>query len=312
MKKIKEIICIVSAAAALVSCSDKSNVSESSTVTEEPAAAVTEQATEPETTVPAETAPPPKKVETADYYGKWVPVRIIDSEDSYELYYNEVPLDHVYQLEISEDGTASMGSGFPDSEPQPYNWEFKGRIIKLSGENELYGGIKEDHLILTNAEGLKVYMERTDRFPSMDENTYEALIDVSGGEIELPELFISENETVPEDYFGKWECSSYEVDGEVFKDDLYGIPLEAIFQMEIMDDNTAVFNVGGSDEDAVVTEYTWEIDEGGCMELYEDGELVSVAQLKNGELCLDEGADITHFRPVDEFTVFDWSTLETE
>ena len=157
-----------------------------------------------------------------------------------------------------------------------------------------------------------MYMERTGEFASMTESVYEALVDEIGGEITLPDLWVSSSEASVEDYVGKWECSSYEVDGEVFKDELYGIPLEAIFQLEIMVDNTAVFHVGGTDEDAVVTEYTWDINENGCIELFEDEELVSVAQMKNGELCLDEGVDITYFRSVEKFTDFDWSSLETE
>lgn len=310
MKKITAIICIISAAAALVSCSDK-NVDMSSSV-EEGSVIVTEQETEPETTVTETTAPPPKKTETSDYYGKWVPYKMVVDNDLYEVYYNDVPLEQIYQLEISDDGTAVIGSGFPDSVSQTYSWEFKGKAIVLSGENGIYGDIVDDSLILNNAEGMKVYMERTDEFPTMKESVYDAICDMNGGEIELPELYVENSESTADDYIGKWECSSYEVDGEVFKDELYGVPLNALFQVEIKDDNTAVFNVGGTDEEAVVTEYEWQINDSGCIELYEDGELVTVGQLKDGELCLDEGVDVTRFRSVEKFTDFDWESLNVE
>lgn len=309
MKKIKMLICLAAAMALTGGCSDN-KPSEASAV--ETAASTEEPTTVPEITTEAVTTTAPKKTEVSDYYGKWAPVKMIDGGDVQELYYNEVPMDQIFQLEIAEDGTASIGSGLPGSEAKQYTWEFKGRVMKLSGENEIYGGIQGETLILTNAGGMKIYMEPVDEFSTMDENVYDALCEEVGGEIVLPELCVDAVETAAEDYVGKWECSYYEIDGEVFKDEFYGVPLDALFQMEIMDDNTAQFRAGGTDEDAVVTDYTWETDESGCLELYEDGELVSVAQLRNGELYLDEGVDITHFRSVEKFTDFDWSSLADE
>ena len=312
MKNIKMLIIAAAVTAVMGGCSDNNKPSEVTSSAEETTTAAEAMTTVPETTTAAVTTTAPKKSEITDFYGKWVPVKIIEGEDVHELYYNEVPLDQIFQLEISKDGTASIGSGFPDSETKQYTWEFKGRIIKLSGDSEIYGGIKEDHLILTNAEGLKIYMESADEFSTMDEAVYEALTEESGGEIVIPELCVNAEESTAEDYIGKWECSYYEVDGEVFKDEIYGVPLKALFQMEIMDDNTAQFRAGGTDEDAVATEYTWELDSSRCIEFYEDDELVSVAQIKNGELYLDEGADITHFRSVKKFSDFDWNSLAAE
>lgn len=310
MKKIKEIICIAAAMTALGGCSDKKTDVSSSSAEETTTAAVQTTTSETEPAVQTTTAPP--KVNVNDFYGKWVSDRIIDGEDVYSDYYGEVPIEYVFSLDISEDGTAVLGTGLPGREAQTYNWEFKGRVIKLSGESDIYGGIKEGHLILTNAEGLKVYMAPAEELLTMEEAKYEAICDIMGEEPVLPELSITASESTSEDYIGKWECSYYEVDGEAFKDELYGVPLGALFQMEIMEDNTAQFRVGGTDEEALVTDYTWEIDESGCLELYEDGELVSVAQIRKGELYVDESVDITHFRSVEEFSDFDWNSLDNQ
>ncbi|MCR5109805.1 MAG: hypothetical protein K6B38_02710 [Ruminococcus sp.] len=305
MKKATFLICIIAALTAISGCSDSSDKNSASS----DIAQTSEVQTTDTPPAAEETTAPPKKTEISDFYGKWEAVRIIEKEDVYDLYYKEVPIDKIFQLEISEGGTASMGSGFPDDPPKEYSWEFKGRSIKLKGENEIYGSIKADHLILTNGEGLKIYMEKTDEFTSFEQAAYDAMTELNGGDISIPVLDVEADGTAPEDYVGKWECSYYEIDGEVFNDEIYGIPLEALFQIEIMKDNTAVFRAGGTDSEAVVTEYTWEADESGCIELYDDGELVSVAQLENGELYVDEGADITHYRSVDSFTDFDWDSL---
>lgn len=310
MKNIKMLILAAAVMTMIGGCSDNkpSEVTSSSDET----TTTSEVTTLPQTTTAVETTTAPPKTEVTDFYGKWVPVRIIDGGKNHDLYYNEVPMDQIFQLEISDDGTASIGSGFPDSETKQYTWEFKGRIIKLTGDSEIYGGIKEDHLILTNAEGLKIYMEPVDEFSSMDSLMYEALTEEIGGEIVLPELSVNAEESTADDYIGKWECSYYEIDGEAFRDEIYGVPLEALFQIEIMNDNTAQFRVGGTDEEAIATEYIWELDSSGCVEFYEDDELVSVAQLRNGELYIDEGADITHYHQVEKFTDFDWNSLSAE
>ena len=88
MKKTTIAVFITAALMSLTSCSDKNTPSESTVVTTTPP--VTETATEPETE--AETVPPRKKVEESDYFGKWIPNKIIVDEDVYEYTYMDIDL----------------------------------------------------------------------------------------------------------------------------------------------------------------------------------------------------------------------------
>lgn len=304
--------CIAAALLAFGGCAGKKETADSSSeaVSESQAetAAVIEAATEPESQ--PETVPPRKKVEESDYFGKWVTKKMVVNEEVYDDFYMDLELEYLFQLEINEDGTAVMGNAIPDSEKKAYNWLFISGMIEMNGESDcsVYGSMPYEDLILTDGEGIKLYMERTDEFRELSELNYETAIEYNG-DIELPELNIEKTEVSPSAYLGKWECNFHEIDDVVYREEMYDIPLNAIFRMEFTSDGKAQFIVGGGDEDAVITDYTWELYPNGCAGLMEDGESVGIIRIKNDTLYLDEGNTISHFSKVDEFTDFDWSAL---
>ena len=314
MKKSAYIICLSTALLAFSGCSGNANTnsatpeisSEQETV---PPATEPEAATEAET----ETFPPRKKVADSDYYGKWIPTKIIFGEDVYIDWYLDVTLKYLFQLEINEDGTAVMGHSLPNSEKKNYNWQFISGMIEMTGESDcsVYGSMPYDQLILTDGEGIKIYLEHTDEFEEMTEDRYEAIQDYNG-DIVIPELSIEKAEVTPAEYVGKWECNFYELDGEVNRDTMYDVPLSALFCMDITSDGKADFLVGGTDADAIITHYTWEMYANGCAGIYEDGESVGILRIRNNELYLDEGNSISHFTKVDEFSDFDWSSVSDD
>ena len=307
MKKITAAICLTAAMLTFSGCSDKNKNTPDTVdtttapVTEAATEAATEEATEPQT------VPPRKKVEESDYFGKWIPTRIIVGEDVYEDAYKDIDLKYLYQLEINEDGTAVMGHAVPDCEKNSYNWLFIRGMIEMNGDSDtaVYGSMPYEDLILTDGEGVKIYMEHTDEFEELSEIGYEAAQDYNG-DIEFPELSVEKEEISPSEYVGKWECNFYEIDGMVYRGDMFDVPLNALFRMELTTDGKAAFIVGSGDEDAVVTEYTWELTANGCAVLCEDGESVGIIRIKKNELYLDESNSISHFAKVDKFEDFDW------
>ena len=306
MKKTTIAVFITAALMSLTSCSDKNTPSESTVVTT--ALPVTETATEPETE--AETVPPRKKVEESDYFGKWIPNKIIVDEDVYEYTYMDIDLKYLYQLQINEDGTAEMGHSVPNCEKNSYNWLFISGMIEMNGESDMsvYGSMPYDELILTDGEGIKIYMEHTDEFEELPEIRYETAQDYNG-DITFPELSVEKVDISSSEFVGKWECDFYETDGVVFRDEMYDMPLNALFRMELSTDGKAKFLVGGGDEDAIINDYTWELTANGCAVLCEDGESIGILRIKNDTLYLDESNEISHFHKVDEFSHFDWDSL---
>ena len=307
MKKTVYIMCFAAALMAFGGCADKTKTPENSISVQETIPTVTEPEWQPET------VPPRKKIADSDYFGKWIPKKIIVDEDVYEDCYMDIDFKYLFQLEINEDGTAVMGHAIPDNEKKTYNWMFISGMIEMNGESDcsVYGSMPYEDLILTDGEGIKIYMEHTDTFDEMSEGMYEAVQDYNG-DIVIPELNIEKADVSPAEYVGKWECDFYELDGIVYRDKLYDIPLSAVFCMDITSDGKAKFIVGGNDKEAIITDYTWELYANGCAGLYEDGECVGIIHIKNNKLYLDQGNDISHFKKVDEFTDFDWSSVNDD
>ena len=310
MKKTVYIMCFAIAMLAFSGCSD------TKTTPEESIPETTVEMTEPETTEPEtepETIPPRKKVEESDYFGKWIPEKIVIDEDIFEGEYKDINLKYLFQLEISDDGTAVMGNAIPGYEKKSYNWLFISGMIEMNGESDssVYGSMPYEDLILTDGEGIKIYMTHTDEFSELSEEMYETIQDYNG-DITIPELSVEKSDVTPAEYVGKWECNFYEIDGEVYRDTLYDIPLSAMFCMDITSDGKAEFMVGGTDEGALVTDYTWEMYSNGCAGLYEDGESVGIIRIKNDMLYFDDGNGISHYTKVDEFTDFDWSSVSED
>ena len=310
MKKITAMLAAALVALTLCSCSDKKNESSNSSYD-----IIYQKTTAPETepTTEEETLPPRKKVADSDYFGKWIPEKIILGEDIYDMSYKDIELKYLYQLEISEDGTAVMGHAIPESEKSQYNWQFLSGMIEMNGELEstVYGSMPYDDLILTDGENIKIYMVHTDEFEELSEAGYEAALEYNGN-VDIPELSIEKNDVSPVEFVGKWECCFYEIDGLASRDEMYGIPLDALFRIEITSDGNAKFFIGGGDVDAVETDYTWSLYSNGCAGLFEDGESIGIVQIKKGELYLDEGNSMSRYKKVDEFTDFDWSSLAEE
>ena len=163
MKKTVYIMCFAIAMLAFGGCSDKKSTPAESTPE------TTVEMNEPETTEPEtepETIPPRKKVEESDYFGKWIPEKIVIDEDIFEGEYKDINLKYLFQLEISDDGTAVMGNAIPGYEKKSYNWLFISGMIEMNGESDssVYGSMPYEDLILTDGEGIKIYMTHTDEF----------------------------------------------------------------------------------------------------------------------------------------------------
>lgn len=116
------------------------------------------------------------------------------------------------------------------------------------------------------------------------------------------------------DFEGKWECKSMSMGGKTIEDNFMGIPLGAMFQMEINSDGTGVLKSGmgddGEDEDSGPQEFTWK---------EKDGKLVLTAKNEDGkdedieleyedeELTMEMEGETVVFGKVDKFTEFDAS-----
>lgn len=196
-----------------------------------------------------------------------------------------------------------------------FTWNAEnGRMTLDFGDGKhIYCKIKNGTLMMSDGRGMKIYFTSADEFEDIDYKEFREFADLDpDGYIPVSaDFFAKTSELSAEDIVGKWECTFYSADGESFSDEIYGMPLNALFQMEISDDNTLQMRVGGSDEDAEITDYTWEIDGNGQILLYyaDDGEFQAVAEMNDGELFIEEGTDAMHYKKVDKFTEFDWDTF---
>ncbi|MDE6780738.1 MAG: hypothetical protein K2J40_04675 [Ruminococcus sp.] len=109
-------------------------------------------------------------------------------------------------------------------------------------------------------------------------------------------------------FLGKWECEKLVVDGQEMTD-LMGLPLYAVFQLEVKEDGTAVMAetmAELSDSEEAVT-YTWGIVSDNEMEIVDPDDNVMLFVLKDDYLVgTEEGYDEQlYLAKVDEFTPFD-------
>ncbi len=221
---------------------------------------------------------------------------------------------------VTEENTEPTTSIYdiPDEElfrNESFTWSAEnGRMLmNFSDGRSAYCKIKNGTLMISDGMGLKIYFTMTDEFKDIDYTEFRDFADLEpDGYIPSSADFFAETaEVTAEDIVGKWECTFYSADGESFEGELYGMPLNALFQMEINADNTLSMRVGGSDADAEVTDYKWEIDEKGRILLYyaDDSEFQAVAEMNGGELFIEEGTDAMHYKKVDKFTEFDWDSF---
>ena len=116
------------------------------------------------------------------------------------------------------------------------------------------------------------------------------------------------------DFEGKWECKSMSMGGMTIEDNFMGIPLGAMFQMEINSDGTGVLKSGmgedGEDEDSGPQEFTWKEKDGKLVltAKNEDGKDEDIElEFEDDELTMEMEGETVVFGKVDKFTEFDAS-----
>ena len=113
-------------------------------------------------------------------------------------------------------------------------------------------------------------------------------------------------------YLGKWECDKLVVDGEEVQD-LMGLPLYAVFQLEINEDGTAMMAQAVaelSDSEEAVT-YTWGVIGDNEIEIVDENNNAMTLTLSDNYLIgTEEGYDEQlYLAKVDEFTPFDFESF---
>ena len=364
MRKYSTLICSAALLFSMTGCSHK-YIEDTPSTPVVTAPAVTETTTEQ----PYEPVTVPREnIEPKDFIGKWTAVKIVDTAETAEDFWHDIPIDSLFRLEVNEDNSGSMKSctlgefrtaqenpvseemtesetesttetaaenvseEISDNEPpsvfdipddelfrdENFTWNAEnGRMTLDFGDGKsIYGKIKNGSLIISSGMGMKIYFQPADKFEDIDTEKFKgaASIEPDAFVPSSSDLFAVSDEITADDVIGKWECCFYSTDGENFDGSLYGMPLKALFHLEIFADNTAVSRVGGSDADAEITEYKWEINENGQVFLYysDDSEFDAAAEIHDGLLYLEEGTDSFRYKKIDKFTDFDWDTFADE
>ncbi len=151
-----------------------------------------------------------------------------------------------------------------------------------------------------------------------DESTA-SIADSTAGD-EMSEMFnviaSPSDETVDaaaNDFVGKWECYALDAEGTCF-DAVMGMPLYAVIHIEFYEDNTgALINI--DDPTAASEEKTpikWTYEDNKIVVESDDGEKVDCFITTDGYILFDDdtNSEKLYLRKVDEYTEFDFSTLE--
>lgn len=119
----------------------------------------------------------------------------------------------------------------------------------------------------------------------------------------------------PTPFLGKWECEKMVIEGEEMTD-LMGIPVYAVFQLEIKDDFTAVMGESTAEmsdaEEAIV--YTWGIVSETEIEIVNDlGDAMMLTLDGDYLVGTEEGFDEQiYLAKVDDFTPFDFEEFMSQ
>lgn len=113
-------------------------------------------------------------------------------------------------------------------------------------------------------------------------------------------------------FVGKWECEKLIVEGEELTD-VMGLPLYAVFQLEIKEDGTAMMAEAVaelSDSEEAVT-YTWGVIGDNEIEIVDENSNAMTLTLSDNYLVgTEEGYDEQlYLAKVDEFTPFDFESF---
>lgn len=118
-------------------------------------------------------------------------------------------------------------------------------------------------------------------------------------------------------FLGKWECEKMIIEGEEATE-LMGLPLYAVYQIEVMDDGTAVMgeslnDINESEEDVSVT-CEWGVVSDTEMAIINEVGYAMLFTLEDGYLVVEEeGYDQQiYFKNVEEFTPFDYEAFMAE
>lgn len=326
MKKLNLVLCLTAAVSMLFGCTRRyaDDTPQQSTQADLQNTAVTTESVSEEVTEPTTEA---EKITTADdFKGYWNPVCIIENDTVNENYYNEdIPLDYLVRLYIADsNGTLYVGNTFENSDDadednfmteNPFKWNYDNGMLTMNFDDgrTIIGKMKDDTLIITDGSALKIYFNKEMEFNKIDSDRY--IRNMCGDDVAVPpveNLFSDNNELSEEDVVGKWECVYYSADG-MSMDNFFGIPLDEFFQLEVTDDKKAVVRIGGTDEDAEIIAYTWEINENGKIILSgDDGEFSALAVISDGEFCIEEGTDTTRYRKTEEFKDINWDAVNAE
>ena len=116
-------------------------------------------------------------------------------------------------------------------------------------------------------------------------------------------------------FIGKWECEKLVVEGEEMTD-LMGMPLYAVYQLEVKEDGTAVMGESLNElSDAEVSMiYEWGvISDNEMAVINEDGDSMLFELSGDYMIGTEEGYDEQiYFVKVDEFTTFDFEAFMAE
>lgn len=118
-------------------------------------------------------------------------------------------------------------------------------------------------------------------------------------------------------FVGKWECEKIVVEGEEATD-LMGIPLYAVYQLEVKDDGTAVMgeslnDISESEEDVSMT-CEWGVVSDTEMAIINETGNYTLFTLDGDYLVLSEAGydEQMYFKYVEEFTPFDYEAFMAE
>ena len=134
--------------------------------------------------------------------------------------------------------------------------------------------------------------------------------DISGyfGTVEVPDY--APQDASESDFVGKWEGSILVSEGEAY-DSILGIPISAMFQMELTADGKGVLGSGFGTDEEDSSEITWKYSDNSII-MTADGEDTECT-ISGGDLVMYDNTDgeesFFYFKKVSDFTVFDWDSF---
>lgn len=247
-----------------------------------------------------ESKPDAPSAESSSFEGKWECEAMTMGGVTLEGEFFGVPVATMMQIELKSGGKGSHCEYDTEGNAEEYDitWTADGNTLTLEREgDEIEFELKDGKLVATYKEegqSVSVTLKKVDKFTEYTSGSdAPAFDDVEPDDVTEAELV------------GKWECESVVMGGITIQDNLFGIPVAIMMQLDIQQGGKGVEyeNEGGESSEF---KFTWKLEDRIC-KLDFDGELIEF-KMKDGKLmgAITEDGQTVSFtlKKVDKFTEF--------